>query len=58
MTKVRSELTDEVKMLDLPRGMPIKSRGECVYQRFAICEHVEVPPFQEVPEMPDSEVNG
>ena len=51
-------MTDEVKMMDLPRRMPIKSRGECINQRFVVCEHVEVSPFQEIPETFDGEVNS
>ena len=51
MAQVSGELTNEVKVLNLSRGMPIQPRGECVNQRFVVCEYVEVSPFQEVPEM-------
>ena len=51
MAQVSGELTNEVKVSNLSRGMPIQPRGECVNQRFVVCEYVEISPFQEVPEM-------
>lgn len=58
MAQISGKLTDEVEVPDLPRRMPIQAGGECKSEGLMIGKDVKLSPFQEVPEMLDSQVYG